>query len=60
MTGPAATRCSVIIVHRNGAETLLHALEAVAAAVDPARDAVFVVAFNLAPVFFHAPRWELF
>ena len=35
-------RFSIIIVHRNGPETLLRTLDALAAAVDPARDEVFV------------------
>lgn len=37
------TRFAVIVVHRNGAEMLLRTLDAVAAAADPARDAVFLV-----------------
>lgn len=42
--GPVqAERCSVIVVHRNGAERLLRTLDALAAAVDPAHDRVFVV-----------------
>jgi GT2 family glycosyltransferase len=45
--GPAgharAARFSIIIVHRNGVEILLRTLDAVAAAVDPARDEVWLV-----------------
>jgi GT2 family glycosyltransferase len=37
-----ADRFSIIIVHRNGPETLLRALDALAAAIDPARDKVFI------------------
>ncbi len=49
MSGPGPTgqtraaRFSIIIAHRNGTEILLRTLEAVAAAVDPVRDSVFVV-----------------
>ncbi len=37
-----ANRFSIIIVHRNGPETLLRTLDALAAAIDPARDGIFV------------------
>lgn len=37
-----ADRFSIIIVHRNGPETLLRTLDALAAAIDPARDEIFV------------------
>jgi len=36
-------RFSIITVHRNGAETLLRTLDALAGAVDPQKDTVFVV-----------------
>ncbi|MDH5526229.1 MAG: glycosyltransferase family 2 protein [Nitrospirota bacterium] len=38
-----AERFSIVIVHRNGAEILLHTLDALGKAVDPARDRVFLV-----------------
>ena len=37
-----ANRFSIVIVHRNGPQTLLRTLDALAAAIDPARDQVFV------------------
>ena len=37
-----ADRFSIIIVHRNGPETLLGTLDALAAAIDPARDEIFI------------------
>lgn len=37
-----ADRFSIIITHRNGPETLLRTLDALAAAIDPARDEIFV------------------
>ena len=37
-----ADRFSIIIVHRNGPEILLRTLDALAAAIDPARDEIFV------------------
>ncbi|MDH4228517.1 MAG: glycosyltransferase family 2 protein [Nitrospirota bacterium] len=41
--GPDAQRFAVIIVHRNGAETLLRTLDALSKATDMARDRVFLV-----------------
>jgi len=41
--GGASHRFSIVTVHRNGPQTLLCTLEAVSVAVDPHRDAVFVV-----------------
>ncbi|UCH75671.1 MAG: glycosyltransferase family 2 protein [Rhodospirillales bacterium] len=41
-TGDAG-RFSIVTVHRNGAETLLRTLDALAGAIDPQRDAVLVV-----------------
>jgi GT2 family glycosyltransferase len=37
-----ADRFSIVIVHRNGSETLLRTLDALAAAIDPGRDEIFV------------------
>jgi GT2 family glycosyltransferase len=37
-----AGRFSIVIVHRNGLETLLRTLDALAAAIDPVRDEIFV------------------
>lgn len=39
----ADSRFQIVIIHRNGAKTLLRTLDAVQAAADPARDHVFVV-----------------
>ncbi|MDH5536276.1 MAG: glycosyltransferase, partial [Betaproteobacteria bacterium] len=38
-----ADRFSIVVVHRNGAETLLRTLDALAAATDSGRDQVLVV-----------------